>query len=261
MTPRKHTQLDHLFLRKRNMFTHSATAPNNFCSVIKTRSIPRLVPQSLQNLSTENWTPLFWKRSVCTSVGWWLQGPCWACRGQGSALSFNENLAGWAKPPQRWISPALLLQLPPQHLQKAATSRSTNSLRGPWVTASLVFPEECLLLSTAPAQCTACTSVSSSQDMNPETPTQAQMIFRSDQVLKLRTGSCSSRNAWAFVAGQKWVYTKVFNTPRTCWPQGCRGWGAPSTQQLIKPQDLASILQFYIKQKCPHLQEKHFLKE
>lgn len=56
----------------------------NFCSVTKTRSVPRLVLQSLQNLTTCNWISfLFWKRSVCTSAGWWLQELCWPAEAMG----------------------------------------------------------------------------------------------------------------------------------------------------------------------------------
>lgn len=136
------------------MFTHSTTAPNRTCAMWPRQGqSQRLVSQCLQSLTTYKWIPfLFWKMSVYTSVGWWLQEPCLACRGHGSALSFNEK-----PPPNEWIQSEWIQPFYcsfPQHLEKAVTSRSINSLRGPLVTHSLAFPEECLLLSTVSPKCT-----------------------------------------------------------------------------------------------------------
>lgn len=108
VTPRKYTQGNTFsWTLQKHVHIPNHSLKQHICNVPKTRPIPKAgVPVLAKSDHVQLRSFLLWKMSVCTSVGWWLQEPCLACRGHGSALSFNE------KPPQRWVNPALQLLTP-----------------------------------------------------------------------------------------------------------------------------------------------------
>lgn len=107
----------------RNIFTHSATAPNSTSDQDKVHpkgpSACKIWPRTTGFL--------FALEEVSLHLSWMMTPR--PCRGHGSTLSFNEKLTGWLKPSWRWIN--FYCSFFPWYLEKAGTSRSISSLRGP----------------------------------------------------------------------------------------------------------------------------------
>lgn len=212
----------------------------------------RLVSQCLPSLTTYNSVPFCFGR--CQSAPQ-LDGDskslAWPAEAMGvlSALMRSHHKGEWTQHCSFF----------PQHLEKAGTSRSINSLREPRGHRLSCLPRGMLavihsITQMYPLHLSVFLPRHEPRDFN--SCTSAFQVWSGSEAENrfLLEQKCLRLHDWI---GQKWVYTKVFNTP-----QGLADpRGAPSTQQFIKPQYLASTSHFYIKQKCPHLQEKHFLKE
>lgn len=117
----------------RNIFTHSTTAPNRTPAMWPRQGqSQRLVSHCLQNLTTDNWILFCFGRGQSTprldDDSKSLAGPAEAT-GMLSAL-IRSWQGDWSHQKGELTQP-FNCSFFPKHLEKAVTSRSINSLRGP----------------------------------------------------------------------------------------------------------------------------------